>query len=141
MNYYANTSKTTLSEKSSTLASGTNEIYEFINSFETDYTVEIPTIYNIFKHADDFAIYNVGGYLPAKCAYYKGQPQYHNYNIYTISPFYCVQYNSQFNQSFGGLGDVGIVYNIEGLSNITSDLFGNKTYIPLNYTYGGINPY
>lgn len=132
VNYTANTARTTLTKNSSYL-SATNEISEFVSSFSSSYEVLVPSIYTIFGHAGDFAIYSVDGYLPARSVYYKPQPQWYNYHIYSISPFYCVTYNGKFNQSFGGLGDVGIAYDIE--------CFGGDKSTPMNYTYGGISPY
>lgn len=131
VNYNANTSKTTLSQSSSYLKSD-SEIYEFVSYFYSYYTVQIPSIYTIFGHAGNFNIYSVDWCLPARSAYYKGTPQWYDYRIYTLSPFYCVTYNNEFKQSFGGLGDVGIALNIECAD-------GDGT--PINYTYGGINPY
>ena len=130
VNYTANTARTTLT-KSSSYLSATNEISEFVSSFSSSYEVQIPSIYTIFGHGN-FNIYTVDGYLPARSVYYKPMPQWYDYHIYSISPFYCVTYNKKFNQSFGGLGDVGIAYNIECI--------GGDGY-PINYTYGGISPY
>ena len=131
VNYNANTSRTTLSQSSGTLKSD-GEINEFISSFDSSYTVQIPSIYTIFGHSGNFNIYSVDRCLPARSIYYIGTPQWYDYRIYTISPFYCVTYNNKFEQSFGGLGDVGIVYNIECIGSDGT---------PVNYTYGGINPY
>lgn len=58
VNYSANTSRTTLSQSSGTLKSD-GEINEFISSFDSSYTVQIPSIYTIFGHSGNFNIYSV----------------------------------------------------------------------------------